>query len=741
MAGTKKYNRREESYNLKNEDNFLPILKDQGIPVSIDRRGYVHARGFIDTNDNLEFTLLGNTLVCKHPEGGQSAYTTYYNLTNVPSYSYTTIVYDKLYKSFQNYLFTNRTYSAKNSAKYKRLNKRTKNLIKSAVANVSAPKTFHYNYFKKGSHRYVEPEISGTWLGPYNYDTYLRAEGVIQNIEDLIVIKSGELKKLPDDLSMAFGIKEVLFTTGVSGHVYVETTSIPRHVYGYAGADNSIRSFKFKNTGNSNLSQASTPVPTQSGVAGVFTNGIFLHTVNNGKSYNDSGVWNENSFVSEADKLDACLGTIHNDNSIEDTAGYHYKSLSYCAHSIDTSSHSPIIGYAKDGYPIYGPVAYSTAGNSSSALKILQPSYRLKQSASRTDGPNFDSTYVSGYYVEDYEYVNALGDLDAHNGRTGVTPEYPNGTYAYFTTVNENHSPKYPYVIGPTYYGNIDSTQGLNGPVTEAPLTPRVKPLSPKSRVDAVYPNPAVNSWELYGDEFTKTDGLVNDPKIIFVSPHLTKEAEGVFLKTGELQSYKADGTAATYSGNKFVATGNGKFLIEESGYRFPSSDTAMIYGDTILSGGMYFTYVDLDGGGNLIPSFASKYTTGTAFYTHYSGHKKVSGKVHDVVWDGKIPAGTPFRVEHWSFNGHSIGFNGKMSVVPCEAHPLTSGNIINLATNVTGYGESKEEAYTSAMLQATENLKRQNNVLLVNSGVKNENARMRNWRKMKESQATNLQG
>ena len=35
------------------------------------------------------------------------------------------------------------------------------------------------------------------------------------------------------------------------------------------------------------------------------------------------------------------------------------------------------------------------------------------------------------------EFTNA-GDLDEHNGRYGRTPEYPNGTYAYFVGIATN---------------------------------------------------------------------------------------------------------------------------------------------------------------------------------------------------------------------------------------------------------------------------------------------------------------
>jgi hypothetical protein len=63
---------------------------------------------------------------------------------------------------------------------------------------------------------------------------------------------------------------------------------------------------------------------------------------------------------------------------------------------------------------------------------------------------------VAGQYIQDYEYVVGLGDLDQHNGRFCKTPDFPNGTYAYFFTFTNDGGaePTYPYVTGPTYYGN-----------------------------------------------------------------------------------------------------------------------------------------------------------------------------------------------------------------------------------------------------------------------------------------------
>ena len=85
----------------------------------------------------------------------------------------------------------------------------------------------------------------------------------------------------------------------------------------------------------------------------------------------------------------------------------------------------------------------------------MKSSYFLKNMTTRTNGPNVDATYFLGYFREDYEYLAQTGQdyLDEHNGRFCVTPEYPNGTYAYFCTVDENWNSAYPYAVGPTFYG------------------------------------------------------------------------------------------------------------------------------------------------------------------------------------------------------------------------------------------------------------------------------------------------
>lgn len=120
--------------------------------------------------------------------------------------------------------------------------------------------------------------------------------------------------------------------------------------------------------------------------------------------------------------------------------------------------HSPIIGWAYDGNPIYGPYGY--ADKEGGVVQRMSSGYALKLQQYRPSTASFPP----GYFVQDYEFIND-GDLDVHNGRYCKTPEFPNGTYAYFTTVNsiKNASgpfngflkPIFPYVIGDTFKSKV----------------------------------------------------------------------------------------------------------------------------------------------------------------------------------------------------------------------------------------------------------------------------------------------
>jgi len=113
-------------------------------------------------------------------------------------------------------------------------------------------------------------------------------------------------------------------------------------------------------------------------------------------------------------------------------------------------NHSPIIGWAYDGNPIYGSYGYSNPLDKNSSVKKLESGYKLDQN----NVYNRPITFNSGFFVEDYKFDNS-GDLDIFNGRYCVTPEFPNGVYAYFATIQSdlfgNFNGQFPYFIG-NYY-------------------------------------------------------------------------------------------------------------------------------------------------------------------------------------------------------------------------------------------------------------------------------------------------
>lgn len=157
--------------------------------------------------------------------------------------------------------------------------------------------------------------------------------------------------------------------------------------------------------------------------------------------------------------------------------------------STDAPMHSPILGWSLDGYPIYGPFGYGEANDPESGIRRMvsgfvprdgsfgttnlntegrnslpQWAIRAGHGMSPVDdaatGPAVSPDFPMGWYLQDYDFLGDLGyaqgsdfDLDDSNGRWGVTPEYPEGTYAYFVTLDENFDPAYPYIIGRQYYG------------------------------------------------------------------------------------------------------------------------------------------------------------------------------------------------------------------------------------------------------------------------------------------------
>ncbi|QDV25773.1 YHYH protein [Aureliella helgolandensis] len=120
---------------------------------------------------------------------------------------------------------------------------------------------------------------------------------------------------------------------------------------------------------------------------------------------------------------------------VQPTGKYHYHGLPtglIDSIRVESGKHSPLVGWAADGFPIYAVYGYSKPDDASSRVQKLTSSYQLKE-GNRPGGDAPGGKY-DGTFVRDYEFVAGSGDLDECNGRQCFTPEFPEGTYAYFMT-------------------------------------------------------------------------------------------------------------------------------------------------------------------------------------------------------------------------------------------------------------------------------------------------------------------
>ena len=294
-------------------------------------------------------------------------------------------------------------------------------------------------------------------------------------------------------------VQQVQYSTG---NVYVSSTCIPDYTIGPWPANPNIpanKNFVFKITRNP-VQNTGTLTNTPLGHVGVWSNGVSIFNPKDGMSYLNAGVWNRDALYYEEISFDDCLGHPNVQNE------YHLHVNPTCLYDdTDSTNHSPIIGYAFDGFPIYGAYGYTNT-NGTGVIKRMKSSYVLNTGTTRTNGPNVDPTYPLGAFIEDRTFVSGSGDLDMHNGRFCITPDYPSGIYAYFVTIDANLYPVYPYVIGPTYYGTVQAGNTGQGSghntITETVTTyiPGALGISTiDKKIDVeFYPNPTKNNLTIF---------------------------------------------------------------------------------------------------------------------------------------------------------------------------------------------------------------------------------------------------
>lgn len=184
-----------------------------------------------------------------------------------------------------------------------------------------------------------------------------------------------------------------------------------------------------------------TPTDTTLGSVGVSVNGIPI--------YNPFEDQNETSAYGRI--FSSCCGHPQRDGV------YHYHKYPTCLRFIQGSTwqsekekcdkldallesggHSPLIGFALDGWPIYGPVGWI---NSDRVSTLLSTSYT--GTADSAGNPS---------------YVANSGNLDICNGITSPTPEFPEGIYHYVMTIRANEDGSVYRYINPHFGYDVRNT-------------------------------------------------------------------------------------------------------------------------------------------------------------------------------------------------------------------------------------------------------------------------------------------
>lgn len=223
------------------------------------------------------------------------------------------------------------------------------------------------------------------------------------------------------------------------------------------------------------------------GTVGYFVNGVPAWSWTDANTYKREGVWYQTALGFELYDLDICLG--HAAQGV-----YHHHSYSPClAHILNDTgdAHSPIYGFAYDGYPIYGPYQ----SKDSLAISCWQPrDYQASSPTGCADGkrscllnnefdyhngthnvslhgPELNATILSGgsknaifaesgVYYQDYFYnktCSSLGSqyLDEFNGH-----DHDGLGFHYHVTVNESMFPVFPFITGPKFFGCLPGGSG-----------------------------------------------------------------------------------------------------------------------------------------------------------------------------------------------------------------------------------------------------------------------------------------
>jgi hypothetical protein len=314
-----------------------------------------------------------------------------------------------------------------------------------------------------------------------------------------------------------------------ANYVYVAATGVPAFVTGpfATGPVTTALNNSYVLKIPLNPVEATIKTAVGNGAIAAFINGTVAYRPGDGMSYNNADKWHSNAVYFENIGFDCAHG---HPGPMTSDYHHHQNPSAFNIETVPTSSicnvyladglyvpnaatHGPLIGFAPDGFPIYGAYGYTNPLDASTSIKRITPSYRLRNITARTTLPDGTAAIgptltqmvqiagpgqpqiqaVLGAYLEDFEYVAGLGDLDENNGRFCKTPEYPNGTYCYFATIDATNKPVYPYLLGKYYNGVVLGT-------TRATISETVTTYTPSLSVSSnnleqiglsLFPNPS----------------------------------------------------------------------------------------------------------------------------------------------------------------------------------------------------------------------------------------------------------
>ncbi|MEO5916312.1 MAG: YHYH protein [Luteolibacter sp.] len=312
------------------------------------------------------------------------------------------------------------------------------------------------------------------------------------------------------------GVSKIAYSTS---WVYIRATGLASHIMGPWYLD-AAKTSNFPNFPSNNAKIYRIPrvpsVPasktlTGLGATGCMVNGVSMFDSRDAFSYVSAsstdatpvngltgyGVWNRDGYHNENVTFDPAFAHQAGNNyhyhaqpiglryQLGDHVNYNSTTNRYTESTAAVTAHSPILAWAADGFPVYGPYGYSSPLDPNSGVRRMVSGHVLRNgsygttnltSTGRTtlppwaqriqtvafkNGPGVSTTYALGHYIEDFDFLGDRGytqgvdfDLNEQNVRWCVTPEFPAGTYAYFTTINADGTPAYPYTTGRQYYGN-----------------------------------------------------------------------------------------------------------------------------------------------------------------------------------------------------------------------------------------------------------------------------------------------